>query len=596
MTATASGTPRLLNSVVRRQGLARMGKGQLDALAREIREVLLETVCATGGHLGSNLGVVELTIALHRVFDPGRDRIVFDVGHQCYPHKLLTGRLSRFGRLRKAGGLSGYPARGESETDVVENSHASTALSYADGLTTAFTLRGQADRRVVVVIGDGALTGGMSWEAINTIGAAARPMVVVLNDNGRSYAPTVGSISTHLRDLRGHAAGANVFTNLGFAYFGPVDGHDVAEIEHAFRQASTMDRPALVHVVTVKGKGYPPAEADDVDHMHTVGALNRRTGLPAAGQGRTWTSVFAHEIRTLGAERPDLVCLSAAMITPTGLADFARAFPGRAFDVGIAEQHAVTRAAGLAMGGLHPVVAIYSTFLNRAVDQLLMDVALHRLPVTFVLDRAGVTGPDGPSHHGVWDLSVLGLVPGLRVAAPRDPATLRALLRDAVSVTDGPTAVRFPKTTASQDIQARQRIGPIDVLRSGSADDVLVVAVGPLAAPCLEAAERLDGRGVGVTVVDPRWVLPVPAELTKLALRHPLVVTVEDNLVTGGVGTHLRQALDVYPAPPPVRSLGMPPLFLAHGTRADLLREHGLDADGITGAVLRALASEEVAR
>ncbi|CRK61650.1 1-deoxy-D-xylulose 5-phosphate synthase [Alloactinosynnema sp. L-07] len=549
---------------------------ELPELAARIRRVLVDRVHRTGGHLGSNLGVVELTIALHRVFDSPRDALVFDTGHQSYVHKMLTGRLAGFDTLRKAGGLAGYPARAESPHDLVENSHASTALSYADGLARA----GRAGR-VVAVVGDGALTGGMSWEALNNLGTAGRPVVVVLNDNGRSYAPTVGGVAAHLSALRGGDSADNVFRALGLDYLGPVDGHDLAATERALRVAGESDRPVVVHVVTAKGRGYPPAEAHDDDHFHAVGTFDPATGK-AAAVGQTWTSVFADEITEIGARRPDVVCLTAAMLRPTGLHRFAERFPDRVFDVGIAEQHAVTCAAGLAMGGRHPVVAVYATFLNRAFDQLLMDVALHRLPVTFVLDRAGITGPDGPSHHGMWDASVLPVVPGLRLAAPRDPKRLRELLNEAISIDDGPTVVRYPKSATGPDIPAERRIGGADVLRDGA--DVLLVAVGPMALACLSAAVVLDRHGVSATVVDPRWTVPLSDDLVALAGGHQVVVVVEDTVATGSLGCRLAAALAGTDTR--VATVALPSRFLPHAERGELLRAAGLTADGIAARVL----------
>ncbi len=573
----------------------------LPALAADIRAFLVDKVCRTGGHLGPNLGVVELSIALHRVFDSPRDVLLFDTGHQAYVHKILTGRAAGFDTLRKADGLSGYPSRAESAHDMIENSHASTALSYADGLAKAFTLRGQADRRVVAVVGDGAMTGGMCWEALNNIAAAPeRPVIIVLNDNGRSYSPTIGGFAHHLAELRRHqdtrlrawtrGAGQNLFASLGLAYLGPVDGHDTAQLEGALRRAAALRRPVLVHVTTTKGKGYQPAEQDEEDCLHAVGVVDLATGKPNAPGHRTWTSVFADEIAAIGAEHDDVVCLTAAMLHPTGLGVFAERFPDRVFDVGIAEQHAVTSAAGLAMGGLHPVVAIYSTFLSRAFDQLLLDVALHRLPVTFVLDRAGITGPDGPSHHGMWDASVLPVVPGLRLAAPRDPARLRQLLREAVAVQDGPTVVRYPKATAGPDIPAIRRIGHCDVLRETPAAETLIVAVGPLAAPCLAAADELAAQGVDVTVVDPRWTAPLDPELLKLAAAHRLVLAVEDTTVTGALGARLAQALAAIGATTCAATFALPARFLPHASRDHILRAHGLDAEGIATTVLKRLA------
>jgi 1-deoxy-D-xylulose-5-phosphate synthase len=559
--------------------LRRMSTLDLMALSAQIRAFLVDNVRLTGGHLGPNLGAVELTIALHRVFSSPADLLLFDTGHQSYVHKLLTGRAGDFGGLRQAGGVSGYPSRTESAHDVIENSHASTALSYADGLAKAHALHGEDDRRVVAVVGDGALTGGMAWEALNNLGAAPdRPVIVVLNDNGRSYAPTVGGFAAHLSRLRSGETGPNLFTALGFAYLGPVDGHDVVALEHTFRHAAALGRPVVVHCVTEKGKGYPPAEEHEADRMHAVGPSSSKGG-------RSWTSVFADAITELGATRPDVVCLTAAMALPAGLGPFAARFPERVFDVGIAEQHAVTSAAGLAMGGLHPVVAIYSTFLNRAFDQVLMDVALHRLGVTFVLDRAGVTGPDGASHHGMWDASVLPVVPGLRLAAPRDPATLRELLRAAVAVSDAPTVLRYPKATVGQDIPAVRRTDGFDVLREAPDAPVLLVAVGPLATACLAAADELARHDIPAMVVDPLWTSPLSAALLRLAAGFRLVLTVEDTTATGAMGSRLAQALEHTS----VATYALPAAFLPHASRAEILRAHGLDASGIAATVLKRL-------
>ncbi|MER8029713.1 1-deoxy-D-xylulose-5-phosphate synthase [Streptomyces bauhiniae] len=561
---------------------------RLPALAETVRSFLVNAVCETGGHLGPNLGVVELTLALHRVFRSPDDTLLFDTGHQAYVHKLLTGRAERFASLRQRDGLSGYPSRAESVHDVIENSHASTALSYADGLAKAHQLAGKRDRAVVAVIGDGACTGGMAWEALNNLGHAAdRPVVVVLNDNGRSYAPTVGGWAAHLATLRAGTDGdRNLFTDMGFAYTGPVDGHDVAAVERALRRARALRRPVLVHVVTVKGYGYPPAEKDEADCLHAVGAA---VPAGAGGDSVSWTSVFGEALAELATARPEVVAITAAMLRPTGLARMAELFPQRVFDVGMAEQHAVTSAAGLAMGGAHPVVALYATFLNRAFDQVLMDVALHRLPVTFVLDRAGVTGPDGPSHHGMWDMSVLGVVPGLRLAAPRDAEQLVAQLREAVDDDEGPTVVRLPKANTGPSIGAEVRRGDVDILRRGGASaDVLLAAVGPLAGAVLESARLLEDHGLSVTVVDPRWVLPVPGALVELAGQHRLVVSVEDGVVRGGFGWALADACRSAGVSAPVLPLGLPPAFLAHGSRGALLAECGLDASGITGAVIDA--------
>lgn len=557
----------------------------LPGLAEEIRDVLVSTVTRTGGHLGSNLGVVELTIALHRVFSSPEDAIVFDTGHQSYVHKLLTGRGPHFEQLRRPGGLSGYPSRAESPHDLVENSHASAALSYADGLSRGFALAPGRHRHVVAVVGDGALTGGMCWEALNNIATSDRAVVIVLNDNGRSYAPTIGAVGRHLAELRGETGRfrLSVFENLGISYVGPVDGHDLGQLDGALRKARALCRPVVVHCVTTKGKGHEPAETDAVDRLHTVppaptGASTTTPARPA------WTSVFADEVVRLGRDRPDLVCLSAAMLRPTGLHRFAEEFPERTIDVGIAEQHAVSCAAGLAMAGMHPVLAVYSTFLTRAVDQVLLDVALHGLPVTFVLDRAGVTGDDGPSHHGMWDLSLLQAVPGLRIAAPRDGARLARLLAESVA-TDGPTALRFPRGTPGPDVPELRTEGGVDVLHETGRRDVLLVTVGPLAATGVRAALKLDEHGIGVTVCDPRWVSPPDRALVDLAARHRLVVSVEDNVVVGGVGTRLAQTVTAAGVPTPVHALGLPTEFLPHSPRADILRRHRLDAAGLVRTI-----------
>jgi 1-deoxy-D-xylulose-5-phosphate synthase len=560
--------------------LRQMSTVDLMVLAAEIRAFLVDNVRRTGGHLGPNLGTVELTIALHRVFESPRDPLLFDTGHQAYVHKVLTGRAGDFGALRQAGGASGYPSRTESAHDVIENSHASTALSYADGLAKSFELAGRADRRVVVVVGDGALTGGMAWEALNNLGAAPnRPVIVVLNDNGRSYAPTVGGLAAHLARLRAGPTATNLFMTLGFTYLGPVDGHDVVALEKAFRCAAALGRPVVVHCVTEKGKGYPPAEEDEADRMHAISPSS-------SGEARSWTSVFADAVVEIGAARPDVVCLTAAMALPAGLGPFAARFPERVFDVGIAEQHAVTSAAGLAMGGLHPVVAIYSTFLNRAFDQVLMDVALHRLGVTFVLDRAGVTGPDGASHHGMWDASVLPVVPGLRLAAPRDPAALCELLHAAVAVSDAPTVLRYPKATAGPDIPAVRRTDGYDVLREGPDALVLLVAVGPLAAACLAAADELARHDVPTMVIDPQWTTPLHPSLVRLAAEFRLVLTVEDTTAIGALGGRLAQSLTSTGC---VVTFALPSAFLPHASRAEILKVHGLDASGITATVLKRL-------
>jgi 1-deoxy-D-xylulose-5-phosphate synthase len=624
----------LLKSIAGPRDLKALSPDQLPALASEIRDFLIESVNRNGGHLGPNLGVVELTIALHRVFDSPADRIIFDTGHQAYVHKLLTGRQEGFARLRQRGGLSGYPSQEESEHDIVANSHASTSLSYADGLAKAYKLRGETGRTVVAVIGDGALTGGMAWEALNNIAAARDSrLVIVVNDNGRSYQPTIGGLAAHLATVRMTQRYENVleyikvtlsrtplvgpplyetlhgikkgvkdvlqpqvlFEDLGLKYVGPIDGHEEQLVEHALRRARDFGGPVLVHVITRKGFGYQLAEQNDEDCLHQVPpaapvpAAGKRPALPA----RTWSQVFGDELAAIGARRPDIVAITAAMLHPTGLAEFARAFPERVFDVGIAEQHAMTSAAGLAMGGFHPVVAIYSTFLNRAFDQLLLDVALHKLPVTVVLDRAGVTGPDGPSHNGMWDGSILQVVPGLRIAAPRDATRIAELLGEAVEVRDGPTVVRFPKGTVGGEVEAVGSLGRMDVLgrpADPGARDVLLVGAGPMAGVCLEAAGRLADQGIGVTVVDPRWVKPIDEALAGEAGRHRLVVTVEDNGRVGGFGDAVCRLLREAEVDTPVRTFGLPQEFLGHGKREEVLADAGLVPQHLARQITEAVA------
>ncbi|NBM16895.1 1-deoxy-D-xylulose-5-phosphate synthase [Streptomyces sp. GC420] len=608
--------------------LKRLPEEALDELAGEIREFLIHAVARTGGHLGPNLGVVELTIALHRVFDSPVDRILWDTGHQAYVHKLLTGRQD-FSKLRGKGGLSGYPSREESEHDVIENSHASTALGWADGLAKANQVLGR-DSHVVAVTGDGALTGGMAWEALNNIADAKdRPLIVVVNDNERSYAPTIGGLANHLATLRttdGYErflawgkqalqqtpvvgkpfyealhgakkgfkdafAPQGMFEDLGLKYVGPIDGHDIAAVESALRRAKRFSGPVLVHCITEKGRGYRPAVEDEADRFHTVGVMDPLTCESLAPGGPSWTSVFGDELARIGARRPDVVALTAAMLHPTGLTGFAEAFPDRVWDVGIAEQHAVVSAAGLATGGLHPVVAVYATFLNRAFDQLLMDVALHKCGVTFVLDRAGVTGVDGPSHNGMWDLSILQVVPGVRIAAPRDADQLRAQLREALDVDDAPTVLRFPKESVGEVLPALERVGGMDVLHRGERPDVLLVSVGALAPVCLGAAALLRERGIGVTVVDPRWVRPVDPALPRMAAAHRLVAVVEDNGRAGGVGSAVAQALRDADVDVPVRDFGIPPQFLAHAKRGEVLADIGLTPAEIAGSIGATLGS-----
>lgn len=610
--------PGLLAAVSGPQDIKRMSTEQLDILAAEIRDFLVAKVSRTGGHIGPNLGVVELTLALHRVFDSPRDRILFDTGHQAYVHKILTGRQDGFDKLRQRGGLAGYPSQAESEHDLIENSHASTVLSYADGLAKAYALRGES-RAVAAVVGDGALTGGMCWEALNNIATARNPLVIVVNDNGRSYSPTIGGLADHLSTLRlnpgyervldtvREALGSTplvgrpmyevlhavkrgikdavapqaMFEDLGIKYVGPVDGHDIAAVEGALRAAKNFGGPVIVHAVTRKGYGYRPAEEDEADCFHSPGAFDTETGKATAAPSVKWTHVFAEELVAIADERPDVVGITAAMAEPTGIAKLARKYPERTYDVGIAEQHAATSAAGLALGGLHPVVAVYATFLNRAFDQVLLDVAMHKLPVTFVLDRAGITGPDGPSHYGMWDMSVFGVVPGLRIAAPRDAATLREELREAVAVDDGPTIVRFPTGSVAADLPALRRVGPVDVLAESARADVLLVAVGSFAGLGVEVAARVGEQGYGVTVVDPRWVRPVPAELVELAAGHRLVVVVEDGVRAGGVGDAIAQAMRDADVEVPVKDLGVPVDWHPYGTRAQILADLGLTAQDV---------------
>ena len=599
---------------------------QLEDLAKEIREFLIQKVSATGGHLGPNLGVVELTMALHRVFDSPTDPLIFDTGHQSYVHKMLTGRLELFDTLRQKDGLSGYPERAESPHDWTESSHASAALSYADGLAKAFELSGQFHRHVVALVGDGALTGGMCWEALNNIAAAKnRSVVIVVNDNGRSYSPTIGGMAENLAALRlqpfydkvmdsgknalgrmgwvgdrafqvihGLKAGVKhtvlpteMFTDLGLKYIGPVDGHDIRQMENALRYAKDYGGPVIVHAVTAKGKGFEPAEKNEADLMHATGVIDPITGEPvekkAAGV-TTWTNVFSSKLIDIAKQRDDVVAITAAMAGPTGLADFAEVFPDRTYDVGIAEQHALTSAAGLALGGMHPVVAVYSTFLNRAFDQLLMDVALLKLPVTVVLDRAGVTGSDGPSHNGMWDLSITGIVPGIHVTAPRDGVRLQEALERSVAHEDGPTVVRFPKGNAPDPIEAVREEADFDVLYESQKQQgkrVLIVSFGALTAQALGAAEALDKDGYSVTVVDPHWITPVADSLVELTKQNDLVITIEDSGLHGGAGSKMQMKLNEEAVDTPVRNLGIPQKFLAHASRGQVLAELGLDADSV---------------
>ncbi|MFD3416007.1 1-deoxy-D-xylulose-5-phosphate synthase [Streptomyces cyaneofuscatus] len=614
----------LLTRIKGPRDLDRLSLGELEELAEEIRTFLVDAVSKTGGHLGPNLGVVELTIALHRVFESPQDKVLWDTGHQAYVHKLLTGRQD-FSRLKMKGGLSGYPSQAESEHDIIENSHASGVLGWADGLAKANEVL-KKDDHVVAVIGDGALTGGMAWEALNNIAAAKdRPLVIVVNDNERSYAPTIGGLANHLATLRttdgyerflargkdilertpvvgrplyetlhgakkglkDFIAPQGMFEDLGLKYVGPIDGHDIEALESALQRAKRFGGPVIVHCLTEKGRGYTPALQDEADRFHAVGKIHPDTGLPISTSGLDWTSVFGEEMVKLGHEREDIVAITAAMLQPVGLGRFEEAFPDRIYDVGIAEQHGAVSAAGLATGGLHPVFAVYATFLNRAFDQVLMDVALHRCGVTFVLDRAGITGTDGASHNGMWDMSILQCVPTLRIAAPRDADQVRAQLREAVAVDDAPTVVRFSKGAVGPAVKAVGRAGGMDILREPKAarPDVLVVSVGALAPMCLEIADLLDAQGISSTVVDPRWVKPVDEALAPLAERHRVVVTVEDNSRAGGVGSAVAQALRDAGVDVPLRDFGIPPVFLDHASRGEVMAEIGLTAPDIARQV-----------
>ena len=652
----------LLPCVRKPADLDRLTSEQLVMLASEIRQYLVASVARTGGHLGPNLGVVELTIALHRTFRSPRDTIVFDTGHQAYVHKLLTGRQD-FTHLRERGGLSGYPSRAESVHDVVENSHASTSLSWADGIARANHLQGHDERHVVAVIGDGAMTGGMAWEALDNIADSSdRHLVIVVNDNGRSYAPTIGGLAHHLDALRtnpgyermlstvkrgllsqgapGRAAfdalhglkrglkdvlvPSAFFEDLGIKYTGPVDGHDITAVEFALTRAREYAEPVIVHVITEKGRGYTPAEEHVPDRFHAVGKIHPETGLPVVAERFGWTAVFAEEILSLARGDKRIVGVTAAMQAPVGLQPLADAMPTRVVDVGIAEQHALTFSAGLAFAGMHPVVALYATFLNRAFDQVLMDVALHRAGVTIVLDRAGITGTDGASHNGMWDMALLAHVPGLRLAAPRDEATLRESLRTAVSIDDAPTVVRYPKGALPEPLTALRRLGSgeedpgrgeepahedawpapcafdvVDVLleslRPTGAARILLVGVGAMAAEAYKAGRLLQQEGRAVIVVHPHWVIPAPAPLVAAAADVDVVVVVEDGLVDGGIGSQLRDAVEEYQAArsgtggsPVFRRIGIPRRFVDTATRAQLMEDFGMRAVDIAQAARRA--------
>ena len=605
--------------------LATLSHDQLIELSAEIRALLVEKVSKTGGHLGPNLGVVELTLAIHRVFESPKDVIVFDTGHQSYVHKMLTGRAQAFDHLRQRSGISGYPNRAESAHDVIENSHASTALSWGDGISRGFSIQGSKDRHVVVVVGDGALTGGMSWEALNNIAPEQkRNLVIVVNDNARSYSPTIGGVATYLSTLRvtsGYekfldwgkevlhktpvvgvpiyetlhgmkkgikdiVAPQGMFEDLGLKYMGPIDGHDIAAMEKALHQAKEYGAPILVHAITEKGKGHQPAVADEAEKFHAVGVIDPETGEPLSKSGTSWTKVFAQELVEIGKSRSDIVAITAAMLGPTGLDQFQAAYPERTIDVGIAEQHAVTSAAGLAFTGLHPVVAVYSTFLNRAFDQMLLDVALHKAGVTFVLDRSGVTGDDGPSHHGIWDLALTGIVPTMHVGAPRDGARLKELLREALNINDAPSMVRFPKGSVQEDIPAFERRDGIDVLYRGESADVLMISVGAMAAIAVEAASSAYREGVGVTVIDPRWVKPLPQSLIRMAERYKSVVVLEDGIRHAGIGSTISEMFRDAGVLIPLHSIGVPLEFIEHSKRGEILNDIGMTAQNIARSVV----------
>ena len=612
------------------QGLS---QAALVELSEEIREFLIEKVSRTGGHLGPNLGVVELTIAMHRVFQSPHDVLLFDTGHQSYVHKILTGRSAEFDRLRQKGGISGYPSRSESEHDIIENSHASGALSWAHGIASAFKIQGVKDRKVAALVGDGALTGGMAWEALNNIAASDDlPLVIVVNDNERSYSPTIGGMATYLSTLRATSgyekfldwgkgvlertpvvgqpiyetlhgvkkgikdivAPQGMFEDLGLKYIGPVDGHNIEAIEDALRLAKDFGAPVLVHVITEKGRGHAPAVQDEAEKFHAVGIVSPETGEPIAKSAQSWTSVFSEELVALGGERSDIVAITAAMLGPTGLDKFQKEFPDRTFDVGIAEQHAAASAAGMAYAGLHPVVAVYSTFLNRAFDQLLLDVALHKAGVTFVLDRAGVTGDDGASHNGIWDLALSGIVPGLSVAAPRDGVRLRELLREAVAIDNAPTIVRFPKGPVIAEIPAFERRDGIDVLYRGESADILFVSVGALANVAVEAAAQAYREGVGVTVIDPRWVKPLPLSLVTMAGRYKSVVVLEDGIEHGGIASTISELFREHDLDIPVHSIGAPLEFFEHANRAEIFNEIGITVQAITRSLVGWSSSEAI--
>ncbi len=587
-----------------------MSPAELDSLAADIREFLIEKVSQTGGHLGPNLGVVELTIAVHRVFQSPRDVVLFDTGHQSYVHKILTGRADQFDLLRQRNGISGYPNRRESEHDVIENSHASTALSWADGVSRGFSLSGQSDRHVVAVVGDGALTGGMSWEALNNLSPESdRNLVIVVNDNERSYSPTIGGLADHLTSLRASReyervlgrgkrvlqktpvvgkyiygtlhglkkgikdmlAPQGMFEDLGFKYLGPINGHDISAMEKTLQMAKEFGSPVIVHAITEKGRGYTPALEDVAEKFHAVGIVDPVTGKPLKASAPSWTNVFSEEITHIGRENSKVVAITAAMLGPTGLDKFSQSFPDRTIDVGIAEQHAVTSAAGLAYVGMHPVIAIYSTFLNRAFDQLLLDVALHNAGVTFVLDRAGITGDDGPSHHGIWDLALTGIVPNMRVGAPRDGARLKEILRDCVAISNAPSMIRFPKGAIPADIPALERVSGVDLLHRGASKKVLLISVGAMAGMALEVAQIAKERSIEITVVDPVWVKPISPAVIAMCADYSTVVVLEDGIKHAGIASAISESLRESGSNCSLHSIGVPLEFIEHSKRNEIL-------------------------
>ena len=636
-----------IESIKEPADLRRLSYPELEELAGEIRDFIVQAVATNSGHLGSNLGAVELTLALHRVFDSPTDAILWDTGHQAYVHKIVTGRAAGFAQLRQADGLSGYPSREESKHDYIENSHASTVLSYAYGMSVARQAGVDKHRHIIAVIGDGSMTGGMAYEALNNLGHSKQRVIIILNDNGRSYAPTISNLTqqpdalasvdkTPLPDriteklsnsltrirmnplyvsrqrkieawLQGlpvvgqqaekgmEAVKAAVreffqppsfFEALGVRYIGPIDGHDVRELEFALRNAEDLssEGPIVVHVLTQKGKGYSPAEDDDEKHLHDTPVFDPAVGPPKAVP-TGYTQAFADAILKEAEADSRLVAITAAMPGPTGLLPFQERFPQRFFDVGIAEQHAVTGAAGMAMGGLRPIVALYSTFLSRAWDQVVYDVALHRLPVIFCLDRAGITGDDGPSHHGIYDMALLCKVPGMRVLAPSSAQELQQMLHDAVSLADsGPVVIRYPKGSARQ--VANDDVGSgLNALRLRQGNGkVAILAVGKMVAAALKAADVLAERGVEATVWDVRSCAPLDPAMCADAANHDRVITIEDGIREGGVGMSIAANISEISGTCRVESLGVPTKFLPHAKPDRLLAQLGLDADGIIKA------------